>query len=171
MRQFVLAALALLAACHDAAPSPEKSEDRAAAARKLSAYAKQANRGPMIAIEPQPILEQELEKLKYRSGGCVFSPGDGERGAMALAMTEAGYMKFDDRIVRFAADSGSPGLSQGARTRYVGATHLFHLQLGEEGRGRLTVEDPEHRVLYDQEGKVWCNSQPRPPRLRGWRSG
>jgi len=148
-----LCAAAVLAAC-GSAPHREVSDEEA------TAIIKRVNRGPVFPVDPQPILEQEIAKLKYRGGGCVFSPGNGERGAMALAMKEAGYMKFDGTIVRFAVDSGSTALPDGARTRYVGTSHLFRLRLTAEGRGHLVVEDGSKRPVFEQDGKVWCDPDP-----------
>ncbi|MBS1239381.1 MAG: hypothetical protein H6R45_87 [Proteobacteria bacterium] len=152
MRAFalVLCAGLALAACGD--------ESRQVSGREAGKIVEEVNRGPAVPVAPQPILETEIAKLRYRSGGCVFSPGSGVHGAMALAMEEAGYMKFKNKIERFAADSGSPLLRDGARVRYVGESHLFRLTLTEPGRGRLIIEDAFARVVFDAEGKVWCDS-------------
>jgi hypothetical protein len=153
MRGWVFLALAaMLSGCGDRdGNATDLSDEEARDA------VKEINRGPFQPLEPQPILESELEKLDFRSGGCVFSPAGGGHGAMALAMQEAGYMKLDGKLERFAADSGSAELLEGARTRYVGQRYLFLLGLLEEGRGRLVVEDWSKRVVFDIEGAVWCD--------------
>jgi len=149
-----LCALFVLAACGDAEPKHKLT------AREASKIVKQVN-DATLAIQPQPILEQEIERLRFRSAGCVFSPGAGGHGAMALAMKEAGYMKVENELVRFAADSGSPEIRPGVRSRYFGTTNWFRLSFtdGDEGGAHIIVGDHADHIVFDAEGKVWCDGE------------
>ena len=86
-----------------------------------------------------------------------------------LAMKEAGYIKVDDEIVRFAADSGSAELRPGVRTRYFGTTYWFRLALTDkDGGAHLIVGDHADVIVFDSEGKIWCDDEapaatPSPP--------
>lgn len=113
---------------------------------------------PTIMIQPQPILEHEINRLRFRSAGCIFSPGSGGHGAMVLAMQEAGYMKFGDEIVRFAADSGSADLKDGVRERYFGTSHWFRIAFTEADRAHLTVGDHADHIVFEADGKIWCDT-------------
>ncbi len=147
-----IGALALLAGCDDAKPESKLSN------REASAIVKQVN-DASVPIQPQPILEPEIARLRYRSPGCVFSPGIGGHGAMALAMTEAGYIKVDGELVRFAADGGSALLPHGIRARYFGTSHWFRLTFTDkDGGAHLTVGDHVDNIVFDAEGKVWCDN-------------
>lgn len=151
-RLIALSSLAMLAACGDDEPKHKLTSQEA------SRIVKQVN-DATLAIQPQPILEQEIERLRFRSAGCVFSPGAGGHGAMALAMKEAAYMKVENELVRFAADSGSPEIRPGVRSRYFGTTNWFRLSFTDgEGGAHLIVGDHADHIVFDAEGKVWCDS-------------
>lgn len=152
-RLIALGLVTLLAACGDDEPKHELT------AKEASKIVKQVN-DATLAIQPQPILEQEIERLRFRSAGCVFSPGAGGHGAMALAMKEAAYMKVENELVRFAADSGSPEVRPGVRSRYFGTTNWFRLSFTDDkGGAHLTVGDHADHIVFDAEGKVWCDSE------------
>jgi hypothetical protein len=157
MRSLILAPAAL-AACIALVGCDSGKEPRKLSDKEASRIVANVNRGASFQIEPEPILEEQVKKLRFRSAGCVFSPGTGGHGAIALAMKEAGYIKVDGEIVRFAADSGSRELRPGVRTRYFGTTYWFKLALTDaDGGAHLTVGDHADVVVFDSEGKIWCD--------------
>lgn len=147
MRLVFLAAAILLAGCQE---TPPEGYGEVFSREEF-------NRRIALPLQPQPILESEIEDLEFLGRGCVFSPAGGGHGAMVLAMEQAGYMKFNDKIVRFAADSGSSILRNAVRERYIGTTHLFRLTFADEDRARLTVEDSYGNIVFEEVGRVWCD--------------
>ena len=68
------------------------------------------------------------------------------------------YMKVEGEMVRFAADSGSPEIRPGVRSRYFGTSHWFRLSFTDtNGGAHLTVGDHADNIVFDAEGKVWCD--------------
>lgn len=154
MRRMIAISLCLaLVACG------ESKEERKLENKRASEVVKRVN-DASVPIEPEPILEYEIDQLRFRSAGCVFSPGAGGHGAMALAMKEAGYMKVKGEMVRFAADSGSAEIRPGVRSRYFGTSHWFKLGFTDkDGGAHLTVGDHADNIVFDAEGKAWCNDE------------
>jgi hypothetical protein len=122
---------------------------------------------------PQPvklsaITFPDVERENLFGAGCNFAPAGGGMGAVAMAQGEAGYLKIDNKVVRFAPDAGSGELFYGARQKYTGTTNSFELTLEEEGKqsgyevtdysGRLVVRDSVERVVYDAKGLVQCGA-------------
>jgi hypothetical protein len=155
MRAFLPISIALaLVACDGDDGQP----DRKLSDKDASAIVKQVN-DASVPIQPEPILEHEVNRLRFRSAGCVFSPGTGGHGAMALAMKEAGYMKVAGEMVRFAADDGSAMLKQGIRARYFGTSHWFKLTFtDDQGGAHLIVGDHADNIVFEAEGKAWCDA-------------
>ncbi|MBO9498434.1 MAG: hypothetical protein J7496_10415 [Novosphingobium sp.] len=146
--------LLALAACGGA---NDDQSDKTLSNKAATEIVKQVN-DASVPIQPEPILEHEIKRLRFRSAGCVFSPGSGGHGAMVLAMKEAGYMKVDGEMIRFAADSGSPEIRPGVRSRYFGTSHWFRLSFTDKAGGaHLTVGDHADNIVFDAEGKVWCD--------------
>ena len=156
MRRLILLGLcAGLAACGGDGGKPD---DRLSD-KEASEIIKHVN-DASIPIVPEPILEHEIKRLQYRSTGCVFSPGVGGHGAMALAMKEAGYIKVDGEMIRFASDSGSAMLPQGIRARYFGTSHWFKLSFTDNSGGaHLVVGDHADNIVFEAEGKAWCDRE------------
>jgi len=122
---------------------------------------------------PQPvnlsaITFPDIERENLFGAGCNFAPAGGGMGAVAMAQGEAGYLKIDNKVVRFAPDAGSGELFYGARRKYTGTTNSFELTLDGEGKqsgyevtdysGRLVVRDSVDRVVYDAKGLVQCGA-------------
>ena len=144
-------------------------EERAAEEERQIAMVEEANRGPLVPIDPQPILFPDIEQNDLFGMSCAFAPEGGGLGAIMLAMVEDGYMKLDGEIVHFSADSGSAELPYGARAEYDGTAYAVELAIEEEGGrqvaseainydGHLTVRDANGRVVYDRSGEVQCGS-------------
>jgi hypothetical protein len=155
MRAFLPIFLALaLVACGG---GDERQPYRKLSDKDATAIVKQVN-DASVPIQPEPILEHEIRRLRFRSVGCVFSPGTGGHGAMVLAMKEAGYIKVKGEMVRFAADDGSAMLKQGIRARYFGTSHWFRLTFtDDQGGAHLIVGDHADNIVFESEGKAWCD--------------
>lgn len=149
--------------------SPEEQAAQAAQEEREIAMVEEANRGPLVPIDPQPILYPDIEENELYGVSCAFAPDGGGLGAIMLAMMEDGYMKLDGKLERFAADNGSAELPYGTREKYSGTTYAIELAIAEgEGQqvaaesvnydGQLTVRDANGRVVYDKAGEVQCGS-------------
>jgi hypothetical protein len=165
MRLLLLVGALALASCGDEIPSQKQAERDA----RDIALVKRANRGVAMPIVPQPILYPEIEKNEIYGTSCAFAPDGGGVGAIAIAMADDGFMKLDDRLVRFAADVGSTALPSGARSKYSGRRYAFELTLsGGEGKrvaaeattydGQLTVRASNGDTVYEQTGEIQCGS-------------
>jgi len=160
----ILTALALALSSCDQQPSSEQQqvEDEAdiAAVEALQ-------KAPPTPIDPDPILYPDIERNKLYGASCAFAPEGGGLGAIALAMADAGYMKIDGAIQRFAPDPGSKEQPLGTRVEYDGRSYSFTLALGA-GEGRqsgqettdfsatLTVRNPGDEVVYRSKGIAQC---------------
>ncbi len=160
---FAVATVALSACGEELSPAErERQEERAIA------MVEQANRGAVIAVVPQPILFPDIERHEIYGMSCAFVPENGGLGAVAIAMNNEGYMKLNDSVIRFAADSGSAELPYGARSQYTGKSHSFKISISGEGTpsgaesmnydGQLNVNDENGAVVYDSGGEVQCGS-------------
>lgn len=152
-----------LAACNDE-PSKEQQEIRDQAD---VAAVEALQKAPPKPIDPDPIRYPDIEKNKLYGASCAFAPEGGGLGAIALAMADAGYMKIDGAIQRFAPDPGSKEQPLGTRAKYDGRSYSFTLALGA-GEGRqsgyetsdfsatLTVRNSGDEVVYQSEGIAQC---------------
>ena len=165
MRRLAVWAMFLLVACGDDLTPEEKNR----ADERDIAMVEKANRGEAVPVAPQPILFRDIESNNLYGASCAFVEEGGGIGSIALAMIDDGYMKIDGKLIRFAADKGSPEFPMGARARYVGKQYEFDLDR-EPGHGRsagletvnydgrLTVWDSKHNVVYDKPGLLQCGS-------------
>lgn len=166
MRVFpVFLALSVLAACTDnLTPAEETALDE-----RDIALVEKANRGTALPIAPQPILFPDIERYKLYEVTCAFVGKSGGLGAIMLARADDGYMKLNDKMIRFAADKGSAELPYGAHARYTGKKYAFTLALAPgssrrsgtettDYKGDLTVEDGKGNVVFKDAGSVQCGS-------------
>jgi hypothetical protein len=162
----LLALTLLVAGCDMPLSADEKAADDAEAIEQVDAAQKVTP--PIIAITPQPIAFDDLEKEKLLGASCAFKL-DGSDQFVAVAMAESAVIKVDGALRVFAADRGSPALPLGAWTHYDGREHVIDLQIaggdgspsGEETTdwaGRLTIRDPYDRVVYSSPGTVQCGA-------------
>lgn len=122
---------------------------------------------PIEPVEPQPILYPDIEQHDLFGAGCNFAPGTSV-ATRVIAQPEDAFMKIGGEIVRFAADSGSPELPLGARSRYTGREHDLQLRLSGEGKssgtetvdyqGTIMLRDRYGRVVYEGSGLAQCGS-------------
>jgi len=145
----VAAAVILLSGCGDGREKSDMLSPEEMARRKA------------IPIEPQPILYPDIEKHKLFGPNCAFAADGHGIAAVVLAMREDGYMKLREKMVRFAADSGSRTLPMDARSRYSGKEYAFEITLEGEGvnggKGHLRVTDAHNIVVYEAPGTIQCN--------------
>ena len=121
------------------------------------------NRRVATQLDPQVILFPDIEKNDLYGPNCAFAPEGHGIGAVAILRKEDGYMKLRDKLVRFAADSGSAELPMGARSRYTGMEHTFVLTPDKVigaggGKGRLVVTNLHEITVYDARGDIQCNA-------------
>jgi len=159
----------VVAAALSACGNGMTSEEKAAHDERDIAMVEKANRGQPIPVSPLPILFPDIEKYDLYGTTCAFVAQGGGVGAIAIARDRDAYVKYEDRMVRFAADKGSAPLPYGTHGRYDGKEHSLQLaidqatgrQNGAEAmtyKGRLTLRDPLGNVVYDQPGEVQCGS-------------
>lgn len=165
MRLLLFVGALALASCGDEKSSRNQAEQDA----RDIALIKKVNRGVAMPIVPEAILYPEIEKNEIYGANCAFAPENGGVGAIAIAMTDDGFMKIDERLVRFAADGGSLQLPSGARSRYSGREYSFELTLDtEDGKriaaeattypGQLTVRASNGDTVYEKVGEIQCGS-------------
>lgn len=130
----------------------------------------EANQEPPVEqFEPNPIRYREIEKYDLFGAGCSFAPDGGGLGAVAITMSDEGYIIHNGDLLRFAADAGSRELPYLTRSQYTGLEYSFILDLDEAGgeqsgyetsdyRGQLTVRDAGDRVVYEANGLVQCGA-------------
>lgn len=165
MRRIAVVALLMLAACSKSlSPAEQAAQD----ARDV-AMVEKANRGAGVPIAPQPILLPDMQANSLFGTGCAFVAKSAGVGAVMLARADGGYLKLDDAVVRFAADTGSKALPYGVYARYAGKRYAFELSLASEKPrrtgmessdydGRLRVQDAKGHIVYDQFGTVQCGN-------------
>lgn len=165
----VAASMALALSACSGEPS---EEERAAQAREDAAAieaVEAAQTPPPQPLNLSAITFPDIERENLFGTGCNFAPAGGGMGAIAIAQGEAGYLKVDNRVERFAPDTGSTELPYGTRERYTSTSRSFRLivdtseaqQSGYETmdyRGRLLIRDSRDRVVYEADGIVQCGS-------------
>lgn len=121
------------------------------------------------APELETITFADIEREDMFGAGCNFAPAGGGIGALAIAQSDAGYLKIAGEVVRFTPDTTSGELPLGARERYIGSSMTFQLRVRQEEAspagyetvnypGRLTVQDRRGTVTYDSAGTVQCGA-------------
>lgn len=165
-RIFVLALAGLsLAACSEEPDPREQAREDAAAIAAVEA----AQVPPPQPVNLSAITFPDVERENLFGAGCNFAPTGGGMGAIAIAQNEAGYLKVDGRIERFAPDTGSAEIPYGGREKYTSTNRSFRLmvdtsavqQTGYETvdyPGRLIIRDSRDRVVYEAGGIVQCGA-------------
>lgn len=167
----ITSSLAILTMMLSSCSGEPDKDDLAAKAREdeaAIAAVEAAQTPPPEPVALSAITFPDVERENLFGAGCNFAPAGGGMGAVAMAQNEAGYLKIDDKVVRFAPDAGSKELFYGARQKYTGTSNSFELTLGGEGKqsgyevtdysGRLVVRDRADRVVYDAKGLVQCGA-------------
>lgn len=166
MHKFWVAAGALaLASCGERELSPA---EQAELDEEAIAQVEAAQKPPPAPLSPQAIRYPDIERHEIYGASCAFVPDGGGVGAIAIAMREAGYMKLEGDIERFAPDPGSSELPLGTRSKYVGGAWSFQLELtGDasqtgsetfEHRARFTVRNDRDQIAYEAEGLAQCGT-------------
>ncbi|WP_228243938.1 hypothetical protein [Porphyrobacter sp. GA68] len=121
------------------------------------------------ALELEAITFADIEREDMFGAGCSFAPAGGGIAALAIAQSDAGYLKIAGEVVRFTPDTTSDELPLGARERYAGSSMTFQLLVRQEEAspsgyetvnypGRLIVQDRAATVRYDSAGTVQCGA-------------
>lgn len=162
---FVGAAASLLSACAEqekSAAQAEMDEERAIAEVKA------AQTPPPDVVTPQRITPEERTRYRLSESGCAFAVNNPEVGAQAIFQINAGYMKFDGEMERFAPDAGADDGPSGTSTSYDGGRHALKVQFdtaratdaGGEAVSvptRITLQDGRRRTVYVAEGVSLCS--------------
>ena len=178
--------LTFLAAGCDRATKPEGAESDAEAVAQVQAA--QDRHPPPVLIAPQPLSDAERAEnptvsasgtptesaaakvaATARAGaGCAFLLDSAWTDApVAMAGPDKAIVKFDGKTDTLAADSGSPEIGPGTRTRYAGKGLSLRLTKGpgkgepasgdaRRWPGSLTLFDRYERVVYFTPGIVQC---------------
>lgn len=157
-----------LAAC---SAGPDAEQQQAAAERDMAAIeaVKAAQVVPPEPLNLSAIGFPDIERENLFGAGCNFAPRGGGMGAVAIAQSEAGYLKIDNKVERFVPDAGSPQLPYEAREKYTSIAHSFQLSLQDQTgkraglettdyNGRLVVRDSSDQVVYQADGLVQCGA-------------
>ncbi|MCP5396852.1 MAG: hypothetical protein H6918_08985 [Sphingomonadaceae bacterium] len=119
-------------------------------------------------LEPGKILYPDIEANQLFGASCAFVPDGGGIGAIALAMEDAGYMKLDGQIVRFAEADEAQQLGADSMA-FVSDSASFTLTLdrsseraradtGTEFNGELLVRDTTGASMYQARGLIQCGA-------------
>lgn len=164
-RTTALLILIFLAAGCDRPAKTERAESDAQAVAQVQAA--QKRHPPPTLLAPQPLAVAERAE-NPTGAGCAFLLDSAWTDApMALAGPEKAVVKFEGKADTLAADSGSPEIAPGTRTRYAGRGLSMRLtrgpgkgDLGSAGMrrwpGSLTLFDRYERVVYFTPGIVQC---------------
>lgn len=158
--------LTLLTACGEPGPT---AEEQARLDAQAIAEVEAAQVPPPEMLAPQTMDFADFERHGILGVGCSFAPAGGGEDPIAVAMTDAAYMKIDGAIDQFASDAGSAQSAYGTWTGYDSGSHSMQLELldGEgkqvgmetiEHEARLTLRDGRDRVVYDAEGTALCGA-------------
>jgi hypothetical protein len=164
----LIAAMALVTACQrEKTPAEQASEDARAVAMVEAA---QQVKAPPVPIEPQPITAADIEQNGFYGAGCTLVPTSVPGGdPVIMANDRRALVKFAGKFVTFAADPGSPSLSLGVHSHYVGKAQSLWLAkgqgdgtaLGREGMrwdGRVEIRDAQDRTIWSSAGALTCGS-------------
>ena len=154
---------AALAGCSDKQDRARQDAQDVAAVKRL-----QNQLPPIEPIAPEPMHATDLAQIDAPEGVCAFVPGTASKpDALLLVDTHFAWIKLDNGIVRLTSDTGSsPGPLQ-SWTHYVGKDFTLRIEaksstgspaLDGDGRwlARLSVRDPDDRVVFSSDGELSC---------------
>ncbi len=117
---------------------------------------------------PERILYRDIEENELFGTSCAFAPTGGGIGAIAIAMDDAGFIKFGGEIIKLAPlgedyELGKPEM------KFAGEDFAFNLTLDEssqrprEDGGRefdasLSVRARDGTTIYDSGGLAQCGA-------------
>jgi hypothetical protein len=162
----VMLALVLLTACKpEKSPAQQAAEDARAVAMVEAA---QNVKAPPVPLEPQAITAADIEQNGFYGAGCTLVPTSVPGGDPVIMVNDRrALVKFAGKFVTFAADPGSPRLSLGVHSHYVGKAQSLWLAkgtgdgtaLGREGMrwdGRVEIRDAQDRTIWSSAGVLTC---------------
>lgn len=162
-------ALAVLLSACSQEPTEEQLATKAREDEAAIASVEAAQTPPPQPLNLSTITFADVERENLFGAGCNFTATGSATEPIAIAQGEAGYLKVDNRIERFAPDPGSARLPYNARERYTSTTRSFRLQFDTNDaqgsgyetvdyKGKLTVRDERDRVVSETEGLVQCGA-------------
>lgn len=116
---------------------------------------------------PERILYSDIEENGLFGASCAFAAGGG-LGAIAIAMQDAGFIKYDGEIVRLPPYGEGHSLNP-PEINYSGENYAFSLRLDEEserpresgGRefdAQLQVRARDGTTVYESDGLAQCGA-------------
>ena len=165
MRAIILGFSLALASCGGAEVSAE--EQARIDAAKIAAVEKAAILPP-VPISPETITFTDIERNELFGAGCSFNMV-GVDDAIALTQPDRGILKLDGKIVRLAADRGSPIGPLGSQSKYDGKKYSMKLKI-ENSAGkkfgvetvkfpaRIEVRNGRDQMVFSADGEAQCGS-------------
>lgn len=149
-------------------PVSRAQQDAADARAIAQVEAVQKIRPPVVPIDLAVMGEPDYTKNNLFGAGCAFVPEGGGMGAVLLTREKRAYIKLGSKVVSLGSDPGGPKAPLGTWEHYVGDSYSLRLErtaaspsVQEEllrWPGRLTIDDPDRRVVYSAMGEVQCGS-------------
>lgn len=159
MRGVLLALIsaAVLGACQDPVTDDQRASEDVAAIAAVKNI--QQVDPPLLALTPEPMSARDLKIAGFTGPGCAFRAGEGGGDPIVLTNQKVGVVKLMGGIVPFASDPGSPKLTGGTWSHYVGKAHSLLVEPANEQTGaRFTLRDPQERVVFTTTGQLQCSS-------------
>lgn len=149
------AALLLLlgSACNGNGPQEKAAADARAVA---NVEAVQKIRPPVQPLELGTVNPTVRRMFNLSEEGCAFftDPNPGAFPLLVIGHAKA-VLLINEEPAIFAADSGSPELAGGIRTKYVGRTHSAQIARDPD---RVTIRDRFERIVYQATGTLHCST-------------
>lgn len=140
-----------LAAC-----SGQTVEEKAAADSRAVAQVEAAQevKPPVQPLELGKVDPTVRRLFKLSDSGCAFrnDPNPGAFPLIVMGPSKAVLLVNGEPAI-FAADSGSPELPGGIRTKYVGRTLSAQVA---ENPARVTIRDSYERIVFQAAGTLAC---------------
>ncbi len=117
---------------------------------------------------PERILYRDIEEYELFGASCAFAPEGGGIGAIAIAMLDAGYIKFDGEIVKLVPLDEGQELAP-PEMKFTGEDFGFSLVLdepseraredgGREFDARLAIRSRNGTTIYNSAGLAQCGA-------------
>lgn len=149
----VIALALLTTACNGQSPAEKAAADSRAVAE---VEAIQKVRPPIQPLELGGVNPNVRRLYKLGDSGCAFrtDPNPGSFPLLVMGDTRA-VLLLDGEPAVFAADSGSPTVTEGVHAKYVGRKYSAQFARAPD---RVTIRDRFERIVYQAPGTFSCRS-------------
>ncbi len=160
---WIIGLAAALAGCGQGSDDP--ISDAAETAEAIEA----SEAPPPVKITPQIMTSSDFQQNEIFGAGCSFKSEAKKNEAIAMAMSDAGYLKLDNEVVRLSPDAGSSENPLGSRVKYDGLEYSFRLETKQaeaiqsvsetmDFPATLTISDAQDRVVFERDGVAQCGA-------------